>query len=119
MEPMDFGDLLAKTQAGRRELLKNGKGRWRFTQDGFIGCDEPAEYFKPITDLNDSAHILDFLTQLATKTWVSSEDMGDLFTLMNEVMHFQGSVCGSGVSRTIADSAMDALLDDLKKYARE
>ena len=44
-----------------------------------------------------SAQILDWLCQLAEKTWITSADLGDLVRALNHLGgHLQSSMCGCG-----------------------
>lgn len=43
-----------------------------------------------------SAATLDWIAQFASKTWATSEDVGDLVRALNAVIGLQANLCGSG-----------------------
>ncbi len=43
-----------------------------------------------------SAGVLDWIAQLAGKTWVTNDDLGDLVRALDEILDFQASLCGGG-----------------------
>ena len=55
------------------------------------GCQE---YAVDLEDCYNSASTLDWVAQVAEKSWVSSADIGDLVLALNDVIGLQQNICG-------------------------
>jgi hypothetical protein len=49
-----------------------------------------------LDECNTSAEILDWIAQINTKTWASSQDIGELVKALDDLLSFQGKFCGGG-----------------------
>jgi hypothetical protein len=54
-----------------------------------------------LEDITDSAHMLDWIFQIQMKTWSTNEIIGELINAFQDIFRPQGSLCGSGHSKTI------------------
>ena len=57
------------------------------------------QYYVPLRTCTDSPHILDWIAQLAEKTWCTPDDLGNLVKALDELLRLH-SVCGEGVDRS-------------------
>jgi hypothetical protein len=44
----------------------------------------------------DSAKTLDWIAQVANKTWATAEDLGNLVRALHELIDLQAVICGNG-----------------------
>jgi len=56
----------------------------------------PERYYIPLTEITDSAHMLDWIFQLRMKSWMTNDIIGDLLSAFEEIFDPQGTLCGSG-----------------------
>jgi hypothetical protein len=63
-------------------------------------------YSIDLTDITDSARMLDWIFQIQLKTWSTNEIIGDLISAFQDIYRPQGSLCGQGISKTIDPKAL-------------
>lgn len=77
-------------------------GKWTLNTSDYclehpgLGC---LPYKIPLEEFRNSAIILDWIFQLSEKTWMTSDDKGDLVQAILDI--FGRDVCAGGVSSTI------------------
>jgi hypothetical protein len=79
-------------------------GNWRLTRTWLEYRPEGAKHSQYDIDLTtcvNSAHILNWIAQLAGKEWIDSGDLGDLVRAFDNIFRLQGNVCGFGVDHRI------------------
>ena len=59
-----------------------------------------------INRMTDSAKVLDYLAQVHNKTWCGAKHFAYLFALLDELLHFQGSVCSFGKNKVCSPREM-------------
>jgi hypothetical protein len=79
-------------------------GRWTFNTttaalESEIAPGTQVTYQIPLEDMQNSAAILDWIYQVAEKTWASPADIGDLVHALEYI--FGRGVCGGGVDNPI------------------
>ena len=65
--------------------LYDGEGRWIYEVD-FERC-------------STSAEVLDWIFQVAGKTWCTDKILGGLIHMLDKILHPQATLCGSGRER--------------------
>jgi hypothetical protein len=102
-----ISQAIANMEQDRQERIVTGWGNWYFiddpaclvlTKDGYYAYDIR------VTDMTDSARTLDWIMQVASKSWVTPEDVGNLVLAINDLLEPQSSMCGGGKNRTIDPS---------------
>jgi hypothetical protein len=113
-----FGEVLEDAAAEVVRLLTEGttSGPWTFLPDVCI-VEHTNGYYIDISDLSSAAQILDWVIQLADKTWCSHEDIGRLVRLLNSILKIQGNYCPGGADRRVASVRM--LLEKRLQLARD
>lgn len=108
-----------KMQQHRESIFRDGIGCWKIDRKGNFYCTHPdsGEYWIAMDRLTDSPKMLDFIAQLANKSWVTSDILGDFVRLTNEVINYQGSLCGSGVGERISIEDIAFLISQARKWA--
>jgi hypothetical protein len=66
-----------------------------------IEHDGAKHYGVDMEEMTDSAGTLDWIMQLAKKTWISAADLGILVRLIDQVLEPQAGMCSMGVDGTI------------------
>jgi hypothetical protein len=61
-------------------------------------------YWCDLEDMTDSAQALDWIAQVAGKTWATAEDVGNLVLAINELLRPQSRLCSDGAHQTIKAS---------------
>jgi hypothetical protein len=92
-------------------------GRWVLNGDGQnwtldltdIG-ETGSEYYIPLYSIHESSQLLDWIIQLADKTFVSTEDIGCLVLALDEIFMTQATLCGSGASKRLEPGFLDQRL---------
>jgi len=77
------------------------------------------EYQVSLRDCCNSAQILDWIAQVADKTWASNELIGELVRYLDYLLHLQASVCGGGKgSQIIPEDAIktEKMLKEFFKF---
>ncbi len=59
--------------------------------------DTMANYEVDLECMWDSHSILDWISQVSKKTWATSECVGDMVSLLDAILDFQGKYCGGGM----------------------
>lgn len=77
------------------------RGPWHFDAERFvIHHKSHPNYELDLDDCTDPAVVLDWLTAFASKTWISDEDFGRLFRMLDEILGFFSNYCPSGKARS-------------------
>jgi hypothetical protein len=95
------------------KALKNGTrwGDWKLdTRDSVLVLDTRIDgmrhhYEIGLSDITDSAHMLDWIFQLRMKAWVTNDVMGDLLTAFQDIFRPQTSLCGAGHNKKLDAAA--------------
>ena len=99
---MDIGDVLEEQKRNFKELLSNNV--WDYDPDNMVmthligGRQGGTPYEIPFDKMSDSAAVLDWIAQVAQKTWATPRIVGDMVLLLDAVLDLQGNYCG-GCSR--------------------
>jgi hypothetical protein len=81
-------------------------GNWRYNAK-LLTLTHVAEHYEiRLDECSTSAQMLDWIFQLATKTWMTSEDIGDLIHALKDIINPQANLCSFGTIKTL----------DVKKY---
>jgi hypothetical protein len=71
-------------------------GQWVLTCGGTALRHKTARYEINLESCRDSASVLDWIAQVAGKSWASAEDLGDLVLALDSIFHLQSKFCGFG-----------------------
>jgi hypothetical protein len=93
-------------------MLRNAKngmawGDWTLdTDDSVLVLDTRIDGMKhhyeiELLKITDSAHMLDWIFQLRTKTWVTNDIMGDLLSAFQDILRPQTFLCGAGKDKKL------------------
>ncbi len=87
------------------------RSSWRFDVDGFCLVG-PHGYEVDLDRCTTSAEVLDWICQVAKKSWGSPEVVGELVQALDDILHPQETLCTDGRERgpvnprnTAADTA--------------
>jgi hypothetical protein len=88
----------------RRAAVLAGRvswGPWRYEpRIRTLTTTQPYPYEIDLDTCTDSAHVLDWIAQVAGKNW-KAEIVGDLAIALNELLRLQATMCGAGRNRTL------------------
>lgn len=70
-------------------------GDWRYNPNSFTLTYLPHGYEVNLEECTDSAHVLDWIAQIASKTW-GTKAVGSFVLALNELLYLQHNVCGFG-----------------------
>ena len=99
---MYFDKLMEDEKREFKELLS--KNVWNYDPDNSVvthligGSTNGTPYEIPLDQMPDSAAVLDWIAQVAQKTWATPLILGDLVLLLDAVLGLQDNYCG-GASR--------------------
>lgn len=77
-------------------------GTWEYDPDSMLLTlerDGRQLYEVPLYECTTSAATLDWIIQVATKTWATDADLAGLVRAIREVIKPQAYLCGSGIER--------------------
>lgn len=60
---------------------------------------DPYEYEIDLETCTSSAEVLDWIVQVAHKTWVGKEDLADLIAAFDALFQLQAHFCSSGIEQ--------------------
>ena len=73
-------------------------GRWTFDPEAQT-LDHEEGYWIPLSEMNNSTTMLDWIFQIAAKSWASAEDLGQLLVAIREIFDPQANICSMGIDR--------------------
>lgn len=77
-------------------------GPWRLgTRSWVLYPTGPYRYEVDLEECLDSARVLDWIAQVAQKTWADNATVAGLIRALDDVLQLQGSLCGCGTGKTI------------------
>jgi hypothetical protein len=76
--------------------LKSKWGPWAFDEKHLVVRHDEHHYEVPIGECRESAHALDWIAQVASKTWATDADVGSLVRAFDDLLDLQGLFCGAG-----------------------
>jgi hypothetical protein len=76
-------------------------GNWMFDAKRYYLDYTNEQYDIDLSDLTDSARVLDWIAQVNGKAWMSPEDTGHLVEAINDIFHIQSSFCPGGVDQIL------------------
>ena len=89
------------TQIGRMRW-----GGWYLDKETVALVYEEMDYDVRLSECNSSAQILDWIIQIAEKTWATNDVIGELVRALDDILGIQGNFCGGGQSRDADGEAL-------------
>jgi hypothetical protein len=122
----------AWTEAGARWAavsthIEPEKREWvlsRKTHELYLGDPQTGGWMYAVNldECNTSAGVLDWIAQVAEKTWATNDDLANLVRALHDILDFQTSLCGQGkehgpidVKKRIAGLGKEKAREDLEK----
>ncbi len=92
------------------ENIKDGQkwGPWHFRESSLVlelnfrrpgGSNDWYEIH--LADCCSSAEVLDWIMQIADKSWASDEIIANLIRALKDCLHPQSNLCGSGIDKVL------------------
>ena len=72
-------------------------GAWTYHPETLVVSYGLDEYEVDLEQCSTSAGMLDWIFQFRSKSWATSEAVGDLVMILHRLLHPQGSLCSRGV----------------------
>lgn len=87
-------------------------GGWALVDGHFLEYEGPdfAHYDIDLHTCVDSAHVLDWVIQIAVKTWATDSCIAGLVRAFRVYLHPQQTICSWGISRTLTKTQIDDLI---------
>lgn len=89
-------------------------GKWYLDTNGSVASlnygESEGAYWIGLDRLKTAPAILDAITGLAEKRWVTNQDLGEFVRSIDHLLHLRETVCGMGVGRELRDPELRALL---------
>lgn len=96
LKPMSFADIFAEP----KKKWKTGDrwGCWKLVLGNrtLVKTTRPS-YYIDLDRCLDSASVLDWICQVAGKTWATPIDVGNLVRALNDVLRPQQNMCGMSI----------------------
>lgn len=84
--------------------MKTRRNVWTFKPDTLVlRLTDPVEYEVYLGDCKTAAQALDWIAQIAGKTWTTDTALADLVRALDNMLDLQGNLCGMGHPGTIED----------------
>jgi hypothetical protein len=105
---------LADSHDYRRLVPRHGDtwGDWKYDAEYFVLAVDDAErhhYEVNLREFKTSAGALDWIFQVAGKTWVTPVQLGDLIQAIDDIIEPQATLCSGGHDKTL----------DVEKHLKE
>lgn len=78
-------------------------GPWSLDTETRV-LDGPTGYYVDLDRCQTSAQVLDWIVQIAMKTWADAETVRGLVHAINDILRPQSTMCGSGVNGSMSDA---------------
>lgn len=86
-------------------------GPWRLDKSVYVLFPTtPYRYEVDLEDCTTSAEVLDWIFQIAGKTWADDATIAGLVRALDDILHPQATLCSSGQSRSLTRSDVRALV---------
>ena len=76
-------------------------GNWRYNARLFVLTHVPQDYEIRLDECSTCAETLDWIFQVASKTWMTHEDKGNLLDALHDILNPQATLCSFGTSKTL------------------
>ncbi len=76
-------------------------GAWRYKENRTLVHDRASWYEVDLDRCTNSAQVLDWIAQLAHKSWVSPTDLGHFVRALEDLLSLQQAYCGCGVDHQV------------------
>ena len=84
----------------------------------FYGQDGKEWYEVPMDECADSAEVLDWIVQVHSKTWATSEVFHAFVEGLNDLLRFQENYCSHGESRKVVRELLERMEVGWRIYPR-
>ena len=81
----------------QRSMQELKWGNWTFDPGTLVLTHDETRYEVALDECTTSAKTLDWIMQVAGKTWVSEHDLGHLVRAINSLLRPQATLCSMGV----------------------
>lgn len=71
-------------------------------------------YEVPLTDMTDSAQVLDWVIQVSKKTWADDAVIAGLVVGIDRFLSPQATLCSGGANKQISETKIRAMLSNSK-----
>lgn len=95
--------------------MNHSQTDWKFKEHNLTLLHSDSGYEVSLEDCTSSAKCLDWIAQVAKKTWATPTIIGSLVLALDNLLNLQRNLCGGG----IANSERSRPLFDARKWVRE
>lgn len=81
--------------------LKRRYGPWRFKTSNWTLALRHDRYYIDLEECRTSAEVLDWIAQVAGKTWATPQMVGWLVKALDDIFNLQACLCSHGKSKRI------------------
>ena len=86
--------MITPSRGGRRTIRV-----WVFDPEALTLTHRKEGYEVDLEELNSSAEMLDWIVQIAKKTWVDASTLAEFVWALDEIFDIQANVCSFGKNR--------------------
>jgi len=86
-------------------------GPWTLNPDNYT-LVHPSTYYVDLPSCVSSAEVLDWIGQIAQKTWADEATVAGLVWALDDILHLQGNLCPGGIDRRMTMAEIQHLVDD-------
>lgn len=76
-------------------------GRWTLNGRGTFWSLDIQHYYIDLNGITSNAQMNDWIFQLAGKTWVTPDDLGNLVLAFDDIFTPQSTMCGQGIDQRL------------------
>ncbi len=95
-----------------------GGTHWRLDRPRLVLVHVAARYEVDLERAGDAAAAPDWIAQLADKTWITDQALGELVRCMDWCLGFQAHLCGDAMANDRMEPRVRAQLDRIQKGGR-
>lgn len=101
-------------ELGKEKPPKHGDywGRWKLNGNGEFWSLDIGDYWIRLDDITSNAQMNDWIFQLANKTWITPDDLGNLVFAFEDIFSPQSTLCGEGVDKQLDPKYVNKVLGE-------
>lgn len=90
--------IIAASELPKRSTWYRSYGRWKYNRENLTLVHTKSGYEIDLEQCRNSESVLDWICQIAHKTWATPEDLGQLVLAFDHLLDPQRNICGGGIS---------------------
>lgn len=107
-----LSDVLDTLESEQAPKHGDNWGRWKLNGHGNNWTLDLEHYYIRLDRITSNAQMNDWIFQMAGKTWVTPEDLGNLVLAFDDIFSPQATLCGEGKDKTLKPDYVNGVLGE-------